>query len=477
MYRFKTSDGKTFKTLDSRDYFSNYSVNTIITVSESSIIRAVPDDFLGFSISQDYRLNTFMQNLATYPQLTQLFLNLKPAILRVGGTPGDYNDPLCAKWEPDGAAVFGGTPWYRSIFTKAYVDTIFSFLQTIGWKAIWQLNLAVNNPSMYADEANYIYQKWGSRIVSFDIGNEPEAYVLHNDRSTGYGYPDYKIEWESYKTAIKSLNPNTPLAGIDSYVTFDWLRQFAIDEHTNIAFISKHFYPTDAKKTGDEAPTIDNLLSQSLVDKTITRIQTFASTEVSYGLQTAITETNSTSSSGTDGVSNVFASALWGLDYMFTALELGIKCMNFHGAGSDTGYYKPFDQYGIVYPIYYAFLAFCHAAPNGNSVLTRYISDCNVRSHAVVGADGKLRVVIINKDIETDAKLKIVPSGVYSSASAMFLSAPSVSSATGTTFGGMAVSELDGTWQAGIPSAVQTINGSAYLTVPKASAAVVTFTS
>lgn len=55
MFKFKTSDGKRVKTSDTL-FFNSASIgaiNTFVTVNESSIIRAVPEDFVGHSTSHN----------------------------------------------------------------------------------------------------------------------------------------------------------------------------------------------------------------------------------------------------------------------------------------------------------------------------------------------------------------------------------------------------------------------------------------
>lgn len=464
-----TSDGKKLKTSDSKEMFANYTVNTLVTITESSIIRAVPTDFLGLSTEIDFRLNTFLQNVTTYPRISQLLRNLKTASIRFGGTGCDK--PGGASWDPDGTYSFGGAQWYYGTITQEFVDIVFNFLASIGWKALWQINLGSNNPTLYADEANYVYSKWGSRLIGITIGNEPEGYVA-NDIRTSYSYTDYKAEWEPYNTAVKALNTNIPLSGTDSY-TYSWIEDFANDEHANLTYLSCHHYPTSAVGTGSSIPTIDNLLGSALMDKSKSTISNVVGLASRFGLQAIISETNSTSNSGKDGVSNVFASALWATDYIFTALELGVRSMNFHGFNV-TVWYSVFQPTGIPNPIYYALLLFAQAAYDGNCVSSRTTSEYNIRSHAVVTSDGKLHVVIINKDLEKDSYTKVIPSSVYTSASAIFLTAPSASS-TDVTLGGSAVDENEGTWVSGDPTIVPIVSGSGFISIPKASAVVITF--
>lgn len=81
-------------------------------------------------------------------------------------------------------------------------------------------------------------------------------------------------------------------------------------------------------------------------------------------------ECNTVSQGGKIGVSNVFASALWALDYMWSvALSNGVG-VNFHGGSISK--YAPIvvDEKGIPTPrpIYYAMLAFKYGSEGGNIV-------------------------------------------------------------------------------------------------------------
>ena len=57
------------------------------------------------------------------------------------------------------------------------------------------------------------------------------------------------------------------------------------------------------------------------------------------GLPFRLAETNSCYGGGKEGVSDTFASALWGADYMFRIAQAGGIGVNFHGGGY--GWYTP----------------------------------------------------------------------------------------------------------------------------------------
>jgi hypothetical protein len=82
-------------------------------------------------------------------------------------------------------------------------------------------------------------------------------------------------------------------------------------------------------------------------------------------------------------------------------------------------------------------------------------------------------VAVINKDMKRDAAVSIA-GGSQGDAQVMRLAAPSVSALRGVTLGGSGVGS-DGRW-GGVSESARIQNGRAVLTVPAASAALVTFT-
>jgi hypothetical protein len=190
-------------------------------------------------------------------------------------------------------------------------------------------------------------------------------------------------------------------------------------------------------------------------------------------------ECNSVSSGGTAGVSDVFASALWGVDFLFDAAALGVAGINFHGGFGQHGYTPLCLKNGHYQacPLYYGMLLF-HAAGRGRTVPTDGSDSRNLAVHAVLGDDGKLRVVLINKDLLEPVTVSVAP-GLPAAkwrwkgerqGQLLRLLAPSVTSAEGITLAGSAV-RPDGTWapQAGEP--VRSVQGRFALTLPPASAA------
>jgi hypothetical protein len=138
--------------------------------------------------------------------------------------------------------------------------------------------------------------------------------------------------------------------------------------------------------------------------------------------------------------------------------------------------YAPIDSNGNAKALYYALLFFENAATANGNVITPSVRTINVNTtvHAILGTDNKLRVAVINKDLSTTAVVDIHTTKSYTQATALSLSASSVSATTGITFGGTSVAS-NGTWTPNAPTTLQLNGGTdAYITLSPASAAIVT---
>src|SRR5262249_51767788 len=151
-----------------------------------------------------------------------------------------------------------------------------------------------------------------------------------------------------------------------------------------------------------------------------------------------IDETNSVAGNPPSSVGNTFVETLWSADYMFFAAEHGVAGVNLFGQLPPDGT-SEFDVDGIPRPLYYGQLLFHYAASNGRVVQTTISTSMNVSAHGIMGADGKLRVAIFNKEVTEAATLHINNTGPYTRATVLHLMAPGVTATSGITFGGSAV--------------------------------------
>jgi hypothetical protein len=182
-------------------------------------------------------------------------------------------------------------------------------------------------------------------------------------------------------------------------------------------------------------------------------------------------ETNSCYGGGKAGVSDTFAAALWAADLMYQLAQTGATGVNFHGRGY--GWYTPVagtraDGFAAR-PIYYGMLLFA-AAGAGHLVRTevdRAAAVSPLAAYGLMTREGTLKVVALNKSLDTDVTLAIHASGAKRG-SVLRLLASRPNDTTSVTFGGSAVGQ-DGAWTPSMAESLKARRGVLTLVIPKAS--------
>jgi hypothetical protein len=419
----------------------------------------VSPNFVGFSLESSSTCE-FMNVEKHNPVLDQLFRNLGPAVLRYGGTSVDN-----VYWSRNGTS---SCSWNHSTINKSLVNDIFAFAKKVGWKVILDVNLQNGDPASAADEVAYVAGVGGSTLLGIEIGNEPEFY--------GWSYSAYQAKWEAFAARIKAKTPTVPLVGPS--ITFcckDFFTPFIHAEGRKIAVAVGHWYPEFYHGTDDYAPTIGNLLSYSLMSRTVAVMTRVLATAKAQGLPFYLDETNAVAGDPPVAVGHSLAMALWGADYLFTAAEMGAAGIAFSGDDPGDGT-SPLGFNGTsVAPraLYYGMLLFHYAAPNGKMVPTYVISSDNVTAHSVLNDDGKLRVILINKGQEDDT-VQINTTHSYSTASAIRLTGPSVRATSGFMLGGITTA-TDGSWTPKTIEPIYVSGAISSVSLPAGSAVVLTY--
>jgi hypothetical protein len=440
-----------------------------ITVDPSVPGKAIPSDFLGLSyespmIAQGYFVpdNTVLLNMLG---------NLGDGVLRFGGNTGEGT-----YWSRTGETFASATPRAVAVITPEDIDSLFSFASAAGWKIILGLNFAHYDPAMSADEAAYASEasaRNGDPLLAFAIGNEPGYYSSMNpnfrilERPANYTYADYRKEYDGYRSAILAQVPGAPLAGPEGVgywpagnkYHLNWYTDFLNDEADGMSLATIHYY------------AISPILSDSTTATEESTIETSVAAANEHNISLRFDET------GTTAYDSNFTSALWSADYLFRLAENGAVGANFHGTLENItrpDSYSPISVYKGRYkanPIYYGMLLF-HYAGQGHIIPATGGSDM-LSTYATLGDDGKVRVVLINKDASQNVTAGITAGRQYQSATAMRLAGKSLNSGDGVTFAGSQVS-ADGTWSPQTVETVKYANGRYELAVPAGSAVVVT---
>jgi hypothetical protein len=410
-------------------------VDVSLDIASSTIGANVPANFVGLSYEKSDLINPtwpyFNQNQSVFLQLIK---NLKTGVLRLGGNSADkifWQDSL----RGSSTSIINV---YRDDVTRFKL-----FMDALGadWKLIYGLNLA--NDTVHTSEVNFVQTQFGTKVLSFEIGNEPDLYPQNGYRATGYGIVHYKPEFEASYNILHAGVPTAPFSGPTVSSKTAWIQTFASDEASRINFLTTHYYKMGAAGTIAQLMQYDSTL--------VSRSGIIAAASASSGLPYRYAECNSVNNGGKDGVSNVFASALWGVDLMFYLARKGAMGVDFHGGRRS--YYAPIyynanNTFGVK-PLYYGLLMFALAdmKQSLNQLLNK--NGLNITAYAFKNSAGKTCALVVNKDASNTALLTITNASTIVSAKLHELvtsAATPLSATTGITLDGAAVNATNGTW-------------------------------
>jgi hypothetical protein len=423
------------------------------TVSATPTGQEMAPGFVG--VSFEYRAlhqYTGRDPRAVDPALVGLLGGLAPGqspVIRIGGDSTD------GSWWPLRGQIAQGGVYYP--ITKGWLRTTQALAADLNAKLILGINLAAGRTAVAAAEGRAFLQGIGRRyIAALEIGNEPDLYSvfpwykdrrghIYRARGRGYDLADYTKQFTQWAHAL----PNLPLAG-PAVSGPSWMGKLGnfIAAEPRLGLVTYHRYPlracvTDAGSPG--FPSIANLLADSASSGLATPMSPFIAAAHKHRLPFRVAEMNSASCQGEKGVSDTFASALWALDTMFDFAAVGVDGVNFHmlpGSAyelftvshSASGAWQAF-----VHPEYYGLLMFAQAFPPGARLLQTSGpggTGSPVKVWATQGADGAVRVTLINKDPAAEHDVQLSVAGATTPGALETLQAPSVSSTSGVSLGG-----------------------------------------
>jgi hypothetical protein len=386
---------------------------TTITVDPSHQVGTLPADFVGLSYEmRELGVGSFD---ARTGNLVALFRTLNRAgNVRISGNTLD-RDTL---WVPEGQSPPDPLPdWVQDVVTPADISRLDRFLGATGWHTEVGINVGHYDAALAADQAKAMTAILGRRLAGAECGNEPNSWVGKGLRPTGFGYPQYKLDWEACAATLGSHK----LAGPDTSSpksTGPWFTSFAQDEHDRLSMLTAHNY-----SVGSSA-TVADLLSPQTDANEISAVSAQLAAARSVGLPVRLDETNSAAGGGVLGVSDTYASALWAMDYSLLMAQDGFAGLDFHGGlgvcnaplyNGKFQIYTPIcaandaDAAAKVYsaaPEYYG-LYLASRMGSGAFLPVAVSSDHNVTAYAVRGKDGRTRIAVIEKDDTAGAPVHV----------------------------------------------------------------------
>jgi hypothetical protein len=436
--------------------------------------RPVQAAYLGLSFEA-----TDLGRLASYGEhgdLPGLLRSLGPGVLRFGGVSADTR----IAWTD---AKMPLPAWTARSLRAGDFEKLRVLAQRSGWRVLLTVGLAHFEPERAAHEVAAAQRLLGPWLAGIEVGNEPDAYGHHGFRGPGWGSGGYIAETRAYRRAIGRLAPGVPLLapGVSgSHVFTQWGP--AVVSRLRLLELTGHHYPLGCHRL--PPPSLAALLSPATRHAEGASLRRYLAVALRSGLPFRMDEAGSVSCGGRAGISNTFGSALWAAAYIGQALSAGVSGINLQGNPANCQGYSPVCAAGEsrlssgslgAQPVWYALLltrGLTGYRPLASTVYAR--APRNLVAWPLRSPSGGLAVLVVDDDPPGSAPsaLTIAAGGRARTGTVLSLTAPSPEATGGVLLGGRAVS-ADGSFKTAPLPAVPVSHGLARVTVPAASAALV----
>ena len=306
-------------------------------------------------------------------------------ILRIGGNSVDETFWTSAGERPPA--------WSQGTITPASISSLARVVVNTSWRVILGVNLKHFDPARAADEATVAHRILGRALLAIEIGNEPDYYF----RSEARFYSSFQHYVRAIRAAVPGVGIAGPEAGRDDpRFVAAFARQQAPDP--DITLLTTHNYPLSV--CGGSRPTLSELLSYRVLLGEESAAVSAATAGMTDRVPAVIDETNSVVFWGATGVSNVFGSALWALDYSLLLADHGVAAADFHGKVAGCNPYSPLCPVGnsrrlIAQPEFYGLLALRQVG-TGRFLRLTSTAPTSLRVYAVSSGPGRLTIVLDN---------------------------------------------------------------------------------
>jgi hypothetical protein len=439
------------------------SVLATVTVDPTSLGSLIPADFVGFSLE----VSTAGQGIGAFQGPGQQSPAGETAedIVYALGRPEAPNTGYFRFMHNLGAGILrlGGNSQDNSCWDRAHsphpeacdAELALGDLQLFshaarasGWRLIVGINLKQNAPAWALSEVTDGIAKAirPAEIFAIEPGNEPDLFgppLRPREYSPADNVQDFvgylhALAQSPIAKAYKVVGPATCCGWRNPKDLATFLDGVGA---TNLAWITVHNY--SATTCRGQTVSMARLLSSALMDGFNAEAMPLAAVARAHHLPIAMAETNSASCGGMPGVSNAFASTLWGLDFTFSLVQDGFVNVDFHasyrpGGGSS---YNPVDTYGrrdasgrwqyrnVAEPLYYGLYLFSQHAAGAHMVPVSLESDANVRAYAVSRCAGcAVDVFVLNKDTTAAGPIHVRLGRPMGKGTLLLVDAPSLGS-------------------------------------------------
>jgi len=374
-------------------------------------LQPIPQGFVGASI--DYcQITNYMRGPGAGRVLANLVHALAPAgtLLRIGGEGPEQPCPLHARHP-----------------VAPEIHAVQRLLAVLPARVMLGVDLRAHQLKLVRHDVTELVRAIDprpphARIAAFELGNEPDLTPRYGpsvpEDKVGPYFSSYLRYYSRVAAAVRKAakNPHMAVAGPSlgraglPWITGPYSHNFLrfVNGSAHPKYLTFHRYALFG--VGDPCPhagcpSMPNLLEETASRGLAAQLTPFVD-QVPAGRTLRIDEMNSITGGGTNGISNTMASALWALDATFELAKAGARGVNFHTfpTANYALFSKPSGHPWLVHPEYYGLLMFDRAAPARSRLLKvtpphPTPGQPNVKAWATHGADGRTRVLVINKDI------------------------------------------------------------------------------
>jgi hypothetical protein len=447
----------------------------------------IPTSFSG--VSMEYKdLASFARTGGLADRLISLIRpeDGEPLILRIGGNSADH-----AYWNTS----TGGAPRWVFEIGEDWLGSLSDLTRRDGLHVMLDLNLAVHSPEMAASfaEAAAGALPAGS-LAGLSIGNEPDLYRhqpgLARERvastmpsastqwTRGYSPMNYWRDYYAYAAALAKAAPGVSLAAPEMTASRpDWLAGLVGPGPLTPRLITIHAYASSICWPDNSTyyPTVASLLSENATAGLVDGLHGALALARASGRKLLVTEFNSVSCGGKEGVTDSVATALWAPDALFEMVSAGVTGVNWHIRPGMPNAPVRLTARGIqARPELYGLALFAQMVGREARLVSSKVSSpapLHLKAWAVKSR-AVWQVLLINKGSHTATVSLRIPA-VHGAAHVLRLRAPSVTSTDNVTLAGRWIGS-DARWHGSeIRATLRQHQGTYLLSVPGYSAAVV----
>ena len=386
-------------------------------------------------------------------------------MIRVGGNSADESAYI-----PTGDLPNGTTYRITDADLDAYVATV------PAWNGSLVIGTTLRYQGAQGSALDVAHVTAVAKRVGFDLvegvelGNEVDLFFENQIRDPSYVYNTHKPEFKLANDAVAPVlaAAGRPVIQGATWCSEHWTTQnmsdYVASFGASFGSISLHRYA--ASVCHNDKATIEELMADKAAAGLAAALVPWVAPAIAASIPIYIGEGNSVSCGGAKGVSDVWASALWSLDVLFSVASIGIKRWSFHGmpegAYSTIIFPSGSDDVAQVQPLFYGLWAFATATANSaeiRAVTTVHNSNAFIKAWSVTDRLGETRVVVLHKDpaASANATITISPLGPLNGQATLVRGLPGARGIASTwsdaiSFGGLSFASTSN----GVPSGAPT---------------------